>query len=267
MDYLVKMYDEYSYVDKLADSRTKGWAFVDSIYTVIAAVAIYNWAVRRGIEYMKNRPAYNLKGLILIYNLLVALVNAYILLETVICTTALNYGLFCNENAKNNRDPLEMRLANISWLFYIAKYIELFDTVFFVLRKKQQNLSFLHIYHHSSIVFFIWIRVKWFPTGNSFLTIIINSGVHVVMYLYYGLTLLGPKVAKYLWWKKYLTILQLAQFLFGVYVHFVSMKMNCTFYPKWYSITEIIYVVIFIFLFTHFYIKAYSTGTKHKKIS
>ncbi|XP_059613393.1 elongation of very long chain fatty acids protein 2-like [Phlebotomus argentipes] len=267
MDYLVEVYDEYNHADKLSDDRTKGWAFVDSVYTVLATVALYNWAVRRGIEYMKNRPAFNLKGLILLYNLFVALINAYILIETVTCVTTLKYSLFCNESAKNNRDPLEMRLANVSWLFYIAKYIELFDTVFFVLRKKNQNLSFLHIYHHSSIVFFIWIRVKWFPTGNSFLTIIINSGVHVIMYLYYALTLLGPSVTKYLWWKKYLTILQLAQFLFGVYVHFVSLRMNCTFYPKWYVITEIVYVMIFVLLFSQFYFKAYAKQSKQKKAS
>lgn len=29
------------------------------------------------------------------------------------------------------------------------------------------------------------------------------------MYSYYGLAALGPHVARYLWWKKYLTILQL----------------------------------------------------------
>lgn len=37
----------------------------------------------------------------------------------------------------------------------------------------------------------------------------VNSFVHVVMYTYYGLAGLGPKVQKYLWWKRYVTILQL----------------------------------------------------------
>lgn len=36
-----------------------------------------------------------------------------------------------------------------------------------------------------------------------------NSFIHVLMYTYYGLAALGPHIAKYLWWKKYLTILQL----------------------------------------------------------
>jgi GNS1/SUR4 family. len=36
-----------------------------------------------------------------------------------------------------------------------------------------------------------------------------NSFIHVLMYTYYGLSAMGPHIAKYLWWKKYLTILQL----------------------------------------------------------
>ena len=37
----------------------------------------------------------------------------------------------------------------------------------------------------------------------------INSFVHVLMYTYYGLSALGSQVQKYLWWKKYLTRIQL----------------------------------------------------------
>ena len=37
----------------------------------------------------------------------------------------------------------------------------------------------------------------------------INSFIHVVMYTYYGIAALGPQYQKYLWWKRYLTIMQL----------------------------------------------------------
>lgn len=36
-----------------------------------------------------------------------------------------------------------------------------------------------------------------------------NAFIHVIMYMYYGLAACGPKFQKYLWWKRYLTILQL----------------------------------------------------------
>lgn len=40
-------------------------------------------------------------------------------------------------------------MARAVWLYYMAKIIELLDTVFFVLRKKHQQVSFLHVYHHT----------------------------------------------------------------------------------------------------------------------
>lgn len=42
----------------------------------------------------------------------------------------------------------------------------------------------------------------------------LNAVVHVLMYLYYGLASCGPKIQKYLWWKKYLTIIQMVRLFF-----------------------------------------------------
>ena len=36
-----------------------------------------------------------------------------------------------------------------------------------------------------------------------------NVLVHVFMYTYYGLAAMGPQIQKYLWWKKYITKLQM----------------------------------------------------------
>ena len=38
---------------------------------------------------------------------------------------------------------------------------------------------------------------------------LLNSLVHVVMYGYYALSALGPKIRPYLWWKRHITHLQL----------------------------------------------------------
>lgn len=37
----------------------------------------------------------------------------------------------------------------------------------------------------------------------------VNSSVHIVMYFYYGLSAAGPRFQKFLWWKKYMTAIQL----------------------------------------------------------
>lgn len=50
-------------------------------------------------------------------------------------------------------------------------------------------------------------RLCVFPA--AFFGATINSSIHVLMYGYYGLAALGPQMQKYLWWKKYLTIIQM----------------------------------------------------------
>lgn len=51
--------------------------------------------------------------------------------------------------------------------------------------------------------FLCWIFIGFFgPTLNSF--------IHVLMYSYYGLSVI-PSMRKYLWWKKYLTQAQLVR--------------------------------------------------------
>jgi len=51
----------------------------------------------------------------------------------------------------------------------------------------------------------------------------INSWIHAVMYVYYGLAAIGPSMQKYLWWKKHMTTLQLvSRFLFSLITFLVN---------------------------------------------
>lgn len=51
-----------------------------------------------------------------------------------------------------------------------------------------------------------------------------NAAIHVLMYLYYGLASCGPKIQKYLWWKKYLTIIQMVRRYHHVYLSGAGLK-------------------------------------------
>ena len=44
---------------------------------------------------------------------------------------------------------------------------------------------------------------------------LINTFVHVIMYMYYFLAALGPHIQKYLWWKRYITVMQLVRAIHG----------------------------------------------------
>jgi hypothetical protein len=41
----------------------------------------------------------------------------------------------------------------------------------------------------------------------------LNAFVHIIMYTYYLFAAFGPRFQKYLWWKKYLTVLQMVGLL------------------------------------------------------
>lgn len=67
---------------------------------------------------------------------------------------------------------------------------------------------------------------------TAFLPAMVNSFIHVLMYSYYGLSALGPAVSKYLWWKKYLTILQLVSFDFFLLGFFFLFDIQMTSYDN-----------------------------------
>lgn len=54
-----------------------------------------------------------------------------------------------------------------------------------------------------------------FSGGMGTFHALLNCVVHVIMYTYYGLTAMGPSYQKYLWWKKYLTTIQLVCQMLG----------------------------------------------------
>lgn len=129
-------------------------------------------------------------------------------------------------------------MARAVWLYYICKITELLDTVFFVLRKKQNQISFLHLYHHTLMPLCGFIGLKYFAGnfalshtytfrkrltkfshigGHGTLLGLINSFIHVIMYVYYMLAAMGPQVQKHLWWKKYLTVMQIVSLSLNAY--------------------------------------------------
>lgn len=62
--------------------------------------------------------------------------------------------------------PLRLQIASALWWYYISKGVEFLDTAFFILRKKFNQVSFLHVYHHCTMFILWWIGIKWVPGGQ-----------------------------------------------------------------------------------------------------
>ncbi|KAH7986310.1 hypothetical protein HPB52_025065 [Rhipicephalus sanguineus] len=89
---------------------------------------------------------------------------------------------------------------------------------------------------------------------------VINGAVHVVMYTYYFLSSLGPEVQKYLWWKRYITQLQLVQFVV-LFVHsLMPFFFNCN-YPRSHTYITMSQAAFFFGLFMNFYVQSYQKKT------
>ena len=97
----------------------------------------------------------------------------------------------------------------------ILKIIDLIETAIFVLRKKNRQISFLHIYHHVSTIYIAYVCVRHYPGGMAIVPLTVNSTVHVIMYSYYLLSSQGPSWQKILNpVKPYITIIQMVSFFF-----------------------------------------------------
>ena len=56
-----------------------------------------------------------------------------------------------------------MRTAKAIWWFFIVKFVELLDTFFIICKGNYRQLTFLHIYHHASVIAWWWIGAKVTP--------------------------------------------------------------------------------------------------------
>ncbi|CAH0386489.1 unnamed protein product [Bemisia tabaci] len=250
-----QIYGFYQWTQSLSDHRTKGWLMVDSPVPTFVYTTMYLSIVCIGPRLMRDRRPFRLNWLLLPYNFAMAALNLYIAIELLIASTRLRYSYVCQPVTFVNSEE-ELRIANAVWWYYFSKLLEFCDTFFFILRKKDNQLTFLHVYHHSTMFGLWYIGIKWVPSGSTFLPAMVNSFIHVLMYSYYGLTALGPKTAKYLWWKKYLTILQLIQFTTALILGINGIRSGCNF-PLWMQYLLVVYMISFIVLFGNFYAQAY----------
>ena len=137
-----------------------------------AAYLCFVWclftAMRRRKEVLLPR------ALLLAYNAGQVLINLYVALAIGAALDGRVWGI-------GVRDTPAIRHA--VWLHFLCKYVDMLDTLIIILRKKRSQLSFLHLWHHASILI-VWGWVVGTYDGASATYAYgawINSCVHVVM--------------------------------------------------------------------------------------
>ncbi|KAH8243920.1 hypothetical protein KR032_011316 [Drosophila birchii] len=236
---------------------------------VLAILAVYLLFIKVvGPSLMANRKAFDLRGPIKAYNIFQIVYNIVMfLLATYFIFGPGNFNFRCIANL-----PMEHEFKTFErWLtysYFANKLIDLMETIFFVLRKKDRQISFLHVFHHVYMLYFSFAYIYYYGYGgHGFFMCYFNVLVHIMMYTYYYQSQSAGEAGRRdsLWWKKYITIVQLIQF--GIIVAhsiYTLQQPDCP--SARFSATAAGSVsLIFIILFSKFYINTYILPKKNER--
>lgn len=260
-----RMYSLYRYTfEELSDPRTSNWFMVGGLAPVLMVLGAYLYFVLSlGPRLMQHRKPFNLDKIMIVYNAVQVVCSLHVVREAIVCCYSGQYNMFC-EPVNYGTDEHSLRIAGDFWFYYMLKYADLLDTIFFVLRKKTRQISFLHVYHHTGMILIGYFSTKFLAGGHGAFVGLANSLVHAALYSHYLVSILSPEMGRYGWWKKYLTQMQMVQFGF-ISLHWLQLifQPDCT-YPK-FTVGVIVPQNVFLcLLFYDFYRKTYTKGWQKK---
>ncbi|XP_024215075.1 very long chain fatty acid elongase AAEL008004 isoform X3 [Halyomorpha halys] len=152
---------------------------LETTAAIIAAYLIF--CKYLGPWFMKNREPFSLRIPMLLYNVGQTIMNGYML-----------YMVF-----------------SVGYIFGLNKLIDFTDTVFFILRKKTEQATPAHIYHHAlTFGMIVLMEHLHFFEEVCVKMICLNVTVHVILHLYYLLTVISPSsYQKFRYLKQYMTMI------------------------------------------------------------
>ncbi|KAH9523781.1 Elongation of very long chain fatty acids protein 4 [Bulinus truncatus] len=182
----------YDKIMEHKDPRFDGFPMMDSPMPMFLVVLFYLVFVFLGAKWMKGREPFRLRRVLLVYNCSMICLSLYLFSWATFIMLTFGYSMNCK-----------------NWIKYDIP--DSSSYVYFILRKKLRQLTFLHVYHHGLTVVVAWFGLRFVPGGPGILYIMLNSFIHSLVYTYYAVSSLRPDMTKYLRWKKCLTVLQILQ--------------------------------------------------------
>ncbi|XP_052847657.1 elongation of very long chain fatty acids protein F-like [Drosophila gunungcola] len=211
-----------------------------------------------GPKIMQNRKPFDLRGVIKAYNIMQILYNIVMFIFAVhFMLGPGDYNFKCIKNLPPEHDYKTWERW-LTYSYFFNKLLDLLETVFFVLRKKDRQISFLHVFHHMYMLYFSFMYLYYYGYGgHGFFMCFFNVIVHIMMYAYYYQSSLNRDSGVDLWWKKYITIVQLVQFgiILGHSIYTLRQP-DCP-SSRFSATCAGSICVVFIILFGNFYYQAY----------
>lgn len=186
----------------------------------------------------------SLKTFTKIHNIILITWSIYILQGICKLTYHNNYMIWGNDTTCKMND-----IKHYTKMFYYSKIYEFIDSFIMIAKRNFHQLSFLHIYHHSSVSLLWWYLSTYYPCGDVYIPIVLNSIVHIIMYTNYTLNTSKNKTIK-----QFVTRIQLFQFILMI-IH----SLRFVFHPTLGHLCMIqgTYIASMLYLFTQFYKTTY----------
>ncbi|XP_018365359.1 PREDICTED: elongation of very long chain fatty acids protein AAEL008004-like [Trachymyrmex cornetzi] len=254
----------YHYLfEELSVERTRGWPLVSSPYPLMLITFGYMYFVLYvGPRFMKDRPAYELRTFILIYDIIQILVNLWFVKKHVSYGWLSELTVTCTPTNSNSFNAI--KLFDLAWGLIFLKLFDYVETCVFVLRKKQNQVSGLHVYHHVSNLVFLWYYLKYILDERGTFISLINCAVHVIMYMYYFISAWGPELQQMISpIKPLVTKLQMVQFIVMIALLLQYLHPTCK-APRGIVPIFIGNLFLFLYLFYDFHKKNYTELPKQK---
>eukprot|EP01116_Phalansterium_solitarium_P010849 TRINITY_DN2624_c0_g1_i1.p1 TRINITY_DN2624_c0_g1~~TRINITY_DN2624_c0_g1_i1.p1 ORF type:complete len:329 (-),score=119.93 TRINITY_DN2624_c0_g1_i1:423-1352(-) len=248
---------DYDAAMKTGDQLSKNFPLMNPFHVVLIILAYF--VVVFGGKFLMSfkKDPFQPKLLQIVHNALLVAVSAFMTYETVLQAVSNNFSLF-----QNAVDHKHAALARIIWIFYFSKILEFTDTFIMVLKKSDRQISFLHIYHHTTIFAIWWAVTKWGPGGEAYFSVILNSFVHVVMYSYYLSTTVGFPLS---FIKPYITSMQMFQFVLMMVQSGYDLAVGCPGYPRPLIALLFGYMITLLALFANFFIKDRARAARERR--
>lgn len=234
-------------------------------YPLLLIIAVYLYVVlKAGPKFMENRKAFNLNNVTRVYNLFQIILCTYGVLKAPHMGLFFKYGWKCVPLPKATDEITSQMLDyyNHYWFFILLRTSEFAETIFFVLRKKQNQVSLLHVYHHIAVVGLLWMFLKYSGSITEGFIGLLNTSVHSIMYSYYFLSSFNSLKIFTVLVKRLITTIQIVQ-LMTLLGHCVRSVITCEVSKLYYlQAANLSFLVV---MFMQFYVKSYLKNKRTKK--
>lgn len=132
---------------------------MSSPFPLLVITAAYLWIVLvGGPRFMRDRKPFQLTNITRLYNILQVVLCIYFVVHAHQLGYSLKHTWKC---VVGMRLDDEQAAFVAGWHFLLLRLSEYVETLFFVLRKKQGQVTSLHVYHHIAVVGLYWSFLKY----------------------------------------------------------------------------------------------------------